>query len=309
MGDNQADGSSIVAVFDKAHFESQWRVWHAQHFTPWCVIPDFLVLQLIPDAWSILVKNKMALVRTDIQDGFSIDVDNLFVFLQLMLNRPKKNKPTRFICWQENAVIDVVQLEKLGLPVELRDPSRENPFDMKTLITKPAFNLLQGKFQTKRQSSLLRKNWILSGIAACALIGLLFFGNVAEWFYFHHQSTILQAQITQIYRQLFPGATDVLEPHFRVAGLLKKFQGVSQDDAFLVLSGTTGEAILHFPELQTQSLDYTKNKLSVTLQAKKMATLTQCLQVIRSKGFEVSQKISKTGKDQVEAIITVSRSA
>ena len=87
IGDMQADGAFRVAVTEKAVFEAQLNMLHETNLYPRCLLPDFLALSWEPGTWSVLLQNQMALVRTDFQNGFSVDANNLFLFLQLQLEK------------------------------------------------------------------------------------------------------------------------------------------------------------------------------------------------------------------------------
>lgn len=64
---------------------------------PKVVLPDYLALLLEPETWSVALQNKIALVRIDKQNGFSVDADNLFLFLQLALEKIKIKNPRKLI--------------------------------------------------------------------------------------------------------------------------------------------------------------------------------------------------------------------
>ena len=247
----------------------------------------------------------MALVRTDFQNGFSVDANNLFLFLQLQLEKNKDKKPKKIIAWQENNIFDVARGEKLGVPVEIRGESKYGYFDNKNLSSKPAMNFLQGKYRAKTQSSELRKNWMLCGATVVALITFLFLSQFVQWIYFRHQSIVLENQVTQIYQTLFPGAKDVLEPRFRTASLLKRFDTALQSSQFLKVLSIAGKTVLTFPDIQTTSINFDNQQLHLTVTAKNVELLSQWSQALRSQGLLVTQRVLSTNKNAVHAEVTV----
>ncbi|MCX7125508.1 MAG: type II secretion system protein GspL [Gammaproteobacteria bacterium] len=304
-GDTQNDGALNVAIFEKEFFEAVSQQWQAMALHPKVVLPDYLALLLEPETWSVALQNKIALVRIDKQNGFSVDIDNLFLFLQLALEKNKDKKPKKINFWQEDSVINVVQLETLGIPIHVLTDVKKTFFDIKSLSEKPTLNFLQGKYRPKSESSSLQKNWMVCGAIAASFIAFLFLSNITQWIYFHHQSNKLQNQVLQVYQSLFPGARSVLEPRFRVATLLKKYEGASSENVFLHLYASTGEALLHFPDITAQSISFDQEQLQLTVQAKNLQLLSQLSQALREKRLHSSQQVLKNVPNDVSAEITI----
>lgn len=303
VGDINSEGKSIIGVTNKAIFEIQIAALHDANLYPRCLLPDFLALSWEPETWSMLIQNQMALVRTDFQNGFSVDAQNLLFFLELQLTKTKK--PTKIICWQENNIIDQVAFEKLHIPIEMRGESKYGYFDTKNLNTKPAMNFLQGKYRPKTQSSDLRKNWMMCGASGAALVTFLFLSQIAQWIYFQHQAIALENKVTQVYRTLFPNSKDVLEPRFRTTALLKKFDAAARDGEFLKVLGVAGKTVLAFPNIQTQSIQFENHQLTLTVNAKNVDVLSEWSQSLRAQDMKVSQRVLSTAKDSLSAEMTV----
>lgn len=308
-GDIKTDGSLVVAALDKNGIEMKVQSWRDANLFPQRVLPDFLAIAWEPETWSIVIKNKMALVRTDFTAGFTVDEDNLFLFLQLALEKNKDHKPKKILCWQKDSVIDPVEFEKLTVPIEFVDEAKRTSFDITSLSSHSPINLLQGKYRPKSQSSSLKTNWMRCGIAASVFILFLFASRFVEWVYFYHQSNQLSDRIALVYRDLFPGATDVLEPRFRTAELLKKYAGASDGSIFLKLFGDSAKTILQFPEATVQSFQFDNKQLKLRVQTNKIETLTAYLQRLQVKGLLVDQRIVKSVPNDVEADITIKESA
>lgn len=308
-GDIKTDGSLVVAALDKNGIEMKVQSWRDANLFPQRVLPDFLAIAWEPETWSIVIKNKMALVRTDFTAGFTVDEDNLFLFLQLALEKNKDHKPKKILCWQKDSVIDPVEFEKLTVPIEFVDEAKRTSFDITSLSSHSPINLLQGKYRPKSQSSSLKTNWMRCGIAASVFILFLFASRFVEWVYFYHQSNQLSDRIALVYRDLFPGATDVLEPRFRTAELLKKYAGASDGSIFLKLFGDSAKTILQFPEATVQSFQFDNKQLKLRVQTNKIEMLTAYLQRLQTKGLLVDQRIVKSVPNDVEADITIKESA
>lgn len=308
-GNAKKNGSLVVAALDKNIIDSKVMSWRNANLFPQKVLPDFLAIAWFPETWSVVIKNKMALVRTDFDSGFTVDENNLFLFLQLALEKNKDNKPKKILCWQQDSIVNPAEFEKLNIHFEWRDEKKHPPFDIASMSTHSPINLLQGKYRPKSQSSSLKTNWMRCGIAAIAFIFILFASRIVEWVYFYHQSNQLSHQIAVIYRDLFPGATEVLEPRFRTAELLKKYAGASDGSVFIKLLGDAAKTILQFPGTTVQSLQFDNKQLKLHVQTSKIETLTAYLQRLQSEKLSVKQRIVKSAPNNIEADITIKESA
>ena len=226
LGDAQSDGALTVAVFEKELLRNLLQKWRAAGVDLNCVLPDYLALTWSPGSWSVVLQNDRALIRTGYQSGFACDANNLITLLESTLNKEAEKKPTRLVCWAESNAIE--KLAALNVTIDLHDTSTSNMFDVSVLKSKPAINLLQGKYQSKVQVSLFKRNWRWCGAMAMTVVVFLFLSQVTQWFYLRHQNVVLDTQVKHAYQQLFPGSTDVVEPQFRARALLKRLQGANK---------------------------------------------------------------------------------
>ncbi|GEM_PF-6276412 len=307
-GDAKADGCLVVAALDKNIIDTKVQSWRDANLFPQKVLPDFLAIAWLPETWSVVMKNKMALVRTDFNAGFTVDEDNLFLFLQLALEKNKEHKPKKILCWQQDSIVNPAEFEKINIPVEWMDEKKHSLFDIASILTHSPINLLQGKYRPKSQSSSLKTNWIRCGMAASAFILFLFASRFVEWIYFYHQSNQLSNRIAVIYRDLFPGSTDVLEPRFRTAALLKKYAGASDGSVFLKLLGDSAKMILQFPGTTVQSIQFENKQLKLHVQTNKIETLTAYLQRLQTEKLLVEQHIIKNAPNDIEADMVIKES-
>lgn len=304
LGDYHADGITTVAVIDKGYFEKVILSFQEIHLSPRCVLPDFLAISWVPETWSILFCNQMALIRTDLQHGFSLDANNLFLFLQMWLEKNPDKKPTKIIFLEKNNAIDSLQLEKLAIPFEINENSQKHYFD-KALFTKPALNLLQGKYRPKTHISVLQRNWIIGGATTAAFILFLLLSNIIELFYFQHQLTDLQLHVTKAYQKIFPGEPIAQDPRARVATLLKQLEDASLRTVFIRLLNNAGSTLSRFPDITTQSITFADKKLHFTVQVTNVQLLTQWADALHAQHLVVTQHVLKTEQNNVQAEMIV----
>lgn len=304
-GETQPDNMTRVGVINKTILESTIKQLQENNLYPHYLIPVFFALKLEPEAWTILLQDQIAIVRTAQQDGFSVDVNNLSLMLQLLLEKNKNAQPKKIIIWQQNTIHNEITFEKVSIPFETRDGSDFRYWDFAELKNNPAMNFLQGKYRPKSQSSEFRYYWMRCGYAAAAFIGFLFLSQCIQWFYFHHQSIALEDQITQTYQSLFPGATSVLEPRFRTEGLLKQFQQIGQNTAIIKILGVAGKTALQFPHIHINQIAYENNTVQLEVTSKNVEMLGQWSQLLRQNQIDAMQKVLSTDANTVTASVTL----
>ena len=165
---------------------------------------------------------------------------------------------------------------------------------------------MQGKLRAQTPSSALKKRWTIAARSAGIFVGFLFLSQIGQWIYFSSQVKQLQSQVTVTYRQLFPKATDVLEPHFRTEQLLKRFQLAEKESAFFRMLAITGKTLLDFPHIHLKTVTYHQPQLILTITTKKLSLLSGWADELRAQQFVVQQQVLKTDATSVAAQVTIS---
>ncbi len=308
IGSVDKKGLTNIAVFDKTQFEKQIQILREHALFPQAMLPDFLALPYEENAWSIALLGNFALVRTGEQQGFSVDSDNLFLLLQVALDKSSDSKPNRFVIFQDNNVIDTTKWDVFNIPIDAKDCTGQTVFDLKAVQAQPAINLLQGENRPKMPSSDLKKNWVVAIISALSLIGFLFLSNMAQWVYLSHEATVINNQTLLAYQKIFPGSAEMLEPKFRVASLLTRLQKESKGSEFLHLLAVSGKVLTQYPAVTMQSMKFSDGKLVLQLQTKETAQLTAMVNAIDQAGLTVQQHSDNAGQI-VNATLTIGEQA
>lgn len=303
IGERLTNGDTCVGVMDKMQFEEQWLAWREHRLFPSIALPDFLALTRHENTWTIVLTDDRALVRIDDHFGFSIEIETLHVMLASCVEKYKK--PEKIHCFQKNSVADIAQFEQYNIPVAYHDSESINFFDIKSVAENATLNFLQGKYRAKTKSSDIRQHWMRCGMTAGIFVAVLLLSQITQWIYFHYQVAKLQQQVLITYQQLFPGATTLLEPHFRTKKLLDQFQLAEKDSAFLRLLETSGKNLLYFPDIHLQSIQFDQHQLKLTVNATNIALLSDWTTKIRDANLSVKQQLLKTGKDAITAELTI----
>lgn len=300
VGAAQHQGDCVVALLEKNRLDEILTLCQRENCFPACAIPDFLAIFWEQDAWSIVLKNQMALVRIGFDSGFKTDQKNLFLSLQLALEKYPDHKPKRFLYWGQGHEITCDHLQSLGIPLEIMDDKKQPPFDLHSFAY-PPINLLQGKYTPKLTSVKIPKNWRFCVIAASAWILSLFAGQFSQWLYFSQESKQLENRIHAQYRVLFPGAHAVLVPRARTDHLLKQYTDADQNTRWLKVFSTAGKILTRFPDITLQSVNFDGKQLQFNLQVDQMSGLMAYVKQLQAQGFLVRQHVD-TDAPHVSAI-------
>lgn len=300
MGDTKNTDECVVAVLEKTMIDTMIATWKIAKLFPQYVLPDFLAIYYEQDAWSIVIKNKMAMVRMGWDTGFKTDCHNLLLMLQSTLEKNKMYTPRCILCWLQDDSFSAEAFETFSIPIVWMDEKKHASFDWASLFVRPPIQLLQGKYRPKMMP-VNKKHWQYCALMASVLLLSLFCSQWVEWMYFSHQVPQLKNRIALQYRILFPDSNEIIAPHARTENLLKKYTDAEKNSVFLKLFGTIGKTIAQFPGLTPLSFHFDGKQLQLQLQSNETATLTACIQRLRSQGFIVTQKIVQATPNVVVA--------
>lgn len=88
-----------------------------------------------------------------------------------------------------------------------------------------------------------------------------------QWWQLSHRQDALNAQMTALVKDAFPGVTLVLDPHTQMQVELKRLRGAAGDlrpDDYLVLAAALSRALGPIPSRALATLDYSDGALAVT---------------------------------------------
>lgn len=303
---SEETGKTTVAVTDQAYFDELHLACVAANVAPTIAMPDYLALAWSEGVWSILLHRNMAIVRTGLQSGFVIDALNFNFFIQHFIAKNPDQKPSQLTVWQSSTILTFQELDQYQIKIEIKDIVEHSPWDAAGIKTQ--LNLLQGKYRPKAKQSLLEKSWKICGLVVAVWIGFALVSEAVQAFYFAHQSDKLQAQVMQVYQQLFPGATSLLEPHFRTTALLKSYASASTGGAFIKLYRAAGSSLLQYPAVSPRQISFQHNTMYLIVDAENVSALNDWLNSVKAKGVTVVQKTNPGALTSVTATVTLTLS-
>jgi general secretion pathway protein L len=169
-----------------------------------------------------------------------------------------------------------------------------------TVASGAGVNLLQGEFARKTEYSGLLQPW---KYAALLLLGLAVTGvgaKAASYYSLTQQAAELNEQFQSEYQQLFPGASEVLDPRAAVSSARARVGGRGSDapPVFLMSMQQLGLALKENEEARIEAVSYRAGVVDVRISAPDVATLDRIQRSI-SEGGQFTAAIQST--DQGDA--------
>lgn len=306
LGDYDALDQLTVAVTDNKLFETKLNELQRCNIHTDVALPDYLAIPYEDKAWTVYVEERRALVRTGKQAGFTTDRANLAMVLALTLKRTI-NAPHEIRITTNANDIEPSEFDPLKEKIALNFVAAGSKWAVKELLAQPAINLLQGKYRAKNKSSKAKTYWKMAGIACAAWLAVLFGTQLTALIYFNIHSHKLEKNIAMVYRQIFPGSTDVIEPRFRIKRQLTNLSRSSHGSYFTQLLSRAAVALHHNSAIQLQSINYEAKQLTLQLRADTLAALEIFTRKLTQQGLSVKQKQVDTSGKRVNAAITIKR--
>lgn len=291
LGPQLADGHYVAAVSRDDNIQHWHQLLVSSGLHLQALLPDTLLLPRTLGSWSIACEQNTAYVRTADAEGFVCQPHVLPFLLQKELDSRNDNLPQSiklFGC----AEFDETQLsETVRENVEFEHHPKPGSSNLIELLLQKSpgvsgLNLLQGEFAPSSRLLQRLRPWYASAALVGVLLLLGFTGSVMEYVSLKKQSSQLEQQILQTFRQAFPdvksnvNATTVSSimksrlselrgtgqgsgPGFsemlaKVAPVVAKAKGV--DAQYLRFQSGQMEILLITPDLQ--SLENLKNQIS-----------------------------------------------
>ncbi len=271
------------------------------------VIPDPLLLPYEEGAWSLLLDDGRAVVRSGRWQGFAIDQDDLELLLNLALTEAGEPPPQYLQVWGGE------QLELTGLNIEVR--RSDAPVAALAVLAagyNPAtvIDLLQGPYGSQTQWNEQLRPWRLA--AALAGIWLLLQG-VLQWDEYRQlqrEQTRLTAAMQQVYKEAAPDAQKLVNPRVQMENRLRELRGTNATAiTFLELLYRGGQTLQSLPGVTLRSMRYKENQLDFDLEGANLEIFDQLKRRLGElAGLETQVRTTKR-EDKVESQVVLKKAA
>lgn len=305
VGDRDENDNLLVSVIERAKFESYLKRLKEHNFYPDIVLPDYLTLPWEEDRWTVYINGQNALVRTDYQYGFAVEIKNLSLLLDLTIEKAIKKPNSIWVYDQfEHRNMNKHFLIKNKIPIEKNRNPIKWPFDK--IIAHPPINLLQKKYQPKNKFSKLRRYWKLAAIIFTIWLVALFGSQIAEWAFFHNKLLGVNNEVSKLYHSILPNQKKVVEPRYYIQQELQRLRKSSGNKNFMILISKVAPVLQRYTALQLNSLSYQNSEITLQLKTTQLSRLESLSSELKKQHLTVKQNKVATNNKSIVAKIIVS---
>lgn len=250
---------------------------------PDVLLPDYLSLPYEPGVWTLYKDADGILLRTDVQAGAYVELDNLQPMLEIALSDAGELRPARLRILDADANTNLPDLSGLAVEVvhELFDASTFLQL-AQSVERNVALNLLQGDYSRREKLGKMWRPWRPAAILAGIFIVLHLASSAVELVRYKNQSAALQVEIEQTYLATFPNEKRAPNPKVQMERHLKELRGGSKGGGagFLSLLGGSAGVFSSVPGLELRSVRYKDGKLDIDMTISDLQALDKLKQTL-----------------------------
>ena len=296
-----------VAVIAREQLQSYLETLAEAGIHPYALEPDILALPLADEQWQVLVHGDTAAVRTGPQSGFSCELENLALLLDVALNQ--FDPPPRHIqIWNHNQNNLELALQHDGVELTVTNSDQAPIATLARGFGKDAqLNLLQGEYSYKEEYGRVFKNWRVPAVLLGVWILVALIAKGIAFVQLKGENEALDSQMTKIYLQVFPNSKNLYGQRKQLEEKLNSLGG-GEDSPLLQILTAVGAQIKAIPDVHIQSVDFNGEALDVELNLGEVQQLEQMRQQLQTQGFTAEIRSAETEGDKVNGQIRISRS-
>ncbi len=310
LGPRYGENDFPVAVIDKNSIDRIIDELSDAGIYPDLLTADLFGLPFREGTWTILVENERALVRTELYQGFTIDLHNIQQILSSSL-RQAEITPAEinvYCCDDQQQGI-----KKLELPISVNNLDDCPPgLFADGLDENECINLLQTSYKNKDKKHRQFGAWKIAAMLFAAWLALSFISVFLDINRLNKQEEKLDKQIVQITRQTFPDMQNVSADSARtkMEARLKNFIDTTDANSkagFMELLALSGESMKQAGKVDINTMSFHDGKLNMDVRSTDVQVLDAVKQTLKSKSYSADIQSANTQGDSVEARLIIAK--
>lgn len=276
-------GNTEVAVINDQLLKTWKNLFTDAGITLRAIVPDLLLLPHQDQAWSLMVSDEQALVRTGEFSGFSCEREGLEELIMAILDT--EEMPSSITVWYCGDSPRPMKWSSAAPPVTT-PPCPDGSLGLFAAHWDPrhSFNLLQGGHSGDHDVAKLLKPWRWAAVLLMGWISILFAGQVLERNELKSRQTAINQQMESIYRSTFPDARKVVNPRVQMEQRLRELKGggdVSDAD-FMPLLAQSSSVFDQHKGVTLEGVNFRKGRLTLNVSGKNLSDLDNLKSAIAS---------------------------
>ncbi len=304
-GVRDVDGTIPVVALLREQMANWQQLFASLEFRPHMLLNEALALPWRDGEWSLLLEPEQAMLRTGLHSAQSLPLEQLPALLMLAWKQQEEGAAPLLRIYDarpgeeggyEIGIEAKVEYEVVADPLRLLIQGMES--------SKP-INLLQGEYSRKEQIGKLWRPWRLTALLAAALLLLQSMATVWEYFSLRSLDVELYSAIEQVYRDTFPQAKNVTDPHLQMERKLNELRGNGSETTFVHLLAGSSSVLAEAKGLKVQSLRYKQGELELELDVEGLPVLDKLKSALQEKKLSVEVRSATARGERVESRIVV----
>lgn len=294
VGPREGDALNIAVV---AHEQMQnWIEWLAEAgLKAKCIVPDCLALPLAECDWAAITFGQEILLRTGQGSGVSLEQEWLEMALPQLL--PDSEEATTVAGYTELALAGTdIKAQPLDLPMLVL---------ARGMLNAP-MNLLSGVYQPKREYGKHLSLWRNAAIVFAVVVVLALVNKGLNIHQMNAKADVVRLQSEQIYKQVVPGSSRVVNLRAQMDSHVRKMQGGGSGTEFFSMLEGTQAAFEQVQDLKPTTLRFDSNRgeLRMQIKAKNYAQIEKFKEII-SRTYKLDGGAMNSGESEVTSTLTI----
>ena len=292
-GPRNGDALSIAVV---AHEQMQtWMEWLSDAgLKAKCIVPDCLALPLVDCDWAAMNLGEEILLRTGAGSGVSLSQTWLDMALPQLLTADA-----------QTTVAGYTELQLSGAEIKAQPLDLPMLVLAKGLLNAP-MNLLSGIYKPKKEYGKHLLLWRNAAIAFAVVIILALVNKGLNIHQMNSAAAELQAQSEQIYKQVVPGSSRVVNLRSQMGSYVRTLQGGGSGSEFFVMLSGMQDAFAQVPALKPTTLrfDSARNEIRMQVTAKNYEQIEKFKELIAG-SYQLTGGAMNSGESEVTSTLTI----
>ena len=309
IGPRHGENDYPVAIIEKNSLDIILEKLADAGLYPDLLTADVFGLPFREGAWTILVENERALVRTGKFQGFTIDLHNFQQILTSSL-RQAETTPAElniYRCDDDSSV----GTKKFNFPINANELDDCPPgLFADGLDENECINLLQASYQKKDKKHRQFAPWKVAAMLFGILIGLSVVSVFIDHARFNKQEKSLNTKIVQVMRMTFPDMQNISADSARtkMEARLRNITATSPGSAsFMELLAMSGESMKLAGKVNIKTMSYRDGKLNLNVNSPDIQILDKVKQSLNSKNYPAEIRSANTQGALVDAQLVVGK--
>jgi len=304
VGHDNAQGETLVAITRKQQLRDLLQVFADAGITPYRMLPDYAMLQAVPDIWQILVSGDRAMVRSPDGTGFSTPLSRLALLLDIGQDPPSGSTAR---------AVNVIRSSDETAPVLPGDWQIDEQMvvvagplqHLAADVPGASLNLLQGEFRVIPQDNWSWRPWAAAAVLALVAVTIGLLETGLETVRFNREADQLQAAMIELARDALPDTEQIRDPQTQLLIAWRQLSNGGAGDAdFLPLLNRVSATISQQP-VTVQGIHFKDGTLTLALQGSSLQQLDELRQQIERQGLDASLLDASTDADSARSNLVI----